>query len=66
MLKLDPETAKVPVIVCSADARLLRQRQKQILEEMDCYVDEKPFDLDTLLSAIDEALAGSQDPLMER
>ena len=53
------------MIVCSADARLLRQRQGQ-LEELGCYVIEKPFDLDTLFSAVDEALAGSQDPLMER
>ena len=49
------------MIVCSADLRLLRERQKQI-EEMGCYVVGKPFDLDTLLSTVRGALAGSRQP----
>jgi DNA-binding response OmpR family regulator len=61
LLKLDPETAEMPVIVCSADHRLLRERRTQI-EEMGCYIVEKPFDLDTILSAVSEALANSQQP----
>ena len=59
MLKLDPETAKTPVIVCSADTLLIRQRREQI-EELGCYVVEKPFDLDILLSTVRSALASPQ------
>lgn len=59
MLKLDPETTKTPVIVCSADVLLLREREEQIVA-MGCYVVEKPFNLETLLSTLSEALAASQ------
>lgn len=62
LLKLDPETARTPVIVCSAEVRLLRERRQQI-EEMGCYVVEKPFDLDVLLSAVHQALATARQPV---
>jgi CheY-like chemotaxis protein len=55
MLKLDPGTVHIPVIVCSAEILLLRERREQI-EELNCFVVEKPFDLVTLLGAIQVAL----------
>jgi CheY-like chemotaxis protein len=64
MLKLDPETAKMPVIVCSADLRLLGERQAQ-LEQMGYYVVEKPFDIDMLLSAVHQALASARQPITQ-
>jgi CheY-like chemotaxis protein len=55
LLRLDPQTANIPVIVCSADARFLRAKAEQLREE-GCCVLEKPFAIDTLLSIIDDAL----------
>jgi CheY-like chemotaxis protein len=61
LLKLDPETVDIPVIICSAAVGYLRERRNEI-EKMGCYVVEKPFDLEMLLGAVREALAGSQEP----
>jgi CheY-like chemotaxis protein len=55
LLKLDPETVRIPVIVCSAEVKLLTERQEQI-EALSCFAVEKPFDLVTLLGAIQVAL----------
>jgi CheY-like chemotaxis protein len=55
LLKLDPGTVHIPLIVCSADVLLLKERREQI-KELNCYVVETPFDLDTLLRAIRVAL----------
>ena len=56
MIKLDPETAHIPVIVCSSDHRALREKQAH-LESLGCLIVEKPFDLDTLLDTVKQALA---------
>jgi DNA-binding response OmpR family regulator len=50
------ETSQVPVIICSADVRALRARQDD-LGVLGCVSIEKPFDIDTLLTAIQEGLA---------
>jgi CheY-like chemotaxis protein len=55
LLRLDPETADLPVIVCSADAHFLRAKAAQLREE-GCCVLEKPFRLDKLLALMEEAL----------
>ena len=60
-LKLDRETASIPIIVCSAAMRLLRELEGR-LKEKNVGVVPKPFDIDDLLRAIDEvweARAGS-------
>ncbi|HEU5423369.1 MAG TPA: response regulator [Nitrolancea sp.] len=59
LLRLDPETASIPVIVCSADSRLLRAKQDR-LQSLNCQTLEKPFDLDELLAMV--RLALGQDP----
>lgn|SRR5690606_29149632 len=51
ILRLDPATTALPVIVCSADAVFLRQKDA-LLREKGCIPLEKPFDLDDLLSAV--------------
>lgn len=51
LLRLDPETEAIPVIVCSADSRLLREKQDR-LHGLNCQTLEKPFDLDELLALI--------------
>lgn len=57
LLRLDPETADLPVIVCSADSQFLREKAVH-LREKNCDVLEKPFDLPDLLSKV-EAVVGS-------
>lgn len=61
LLRLDPATTRIPVLVCSADARQLRDKATR-LREMRCDVIEKPFDLETLLSRVQDILSGPQQP----
>jgi len=56
-LKLNPSTTHLPAIVCSGDILALRQRQ-QHLTELGCFIIEKPFDLETMLAVIAQALEG--------
>ena len=63
LLRLNPATAHIPGIVCSADAVFLRAKQEH-LRAQGYAILEKPFDLDTLLDTIAAALpreAGSTD-----
>lgn len=55
LLRLDPATAAIPVIVCSADAVALRAKAAR-LAELGCVPLEKPFDLDELLRLVEAAL----------
>ncbi len=57
MLTLDPKTAAIPLVVCSAAVRALEER-REILEAQGIVVIPKPFDLDHLLASIQTALAG--------
>ena len=57
-LRHNPNTACIPVIICSADIRGLRARQED-LNTMGYLVIEKPFDIDALLNALQEGLFGS-------
>lgn len=59
LLRLDPETTRIPVIVCSADAPFLREKAAA-LYELRCDILEKPFDLETLLDKVATGL-GRQD-----
>ena len=56
LMRLDPVTNKIPVIVCSGDVVFLRAKEAQ-LRTKDCFVLEKPFDLDQLLTMTRTALA---------
>lgn len=47
LLRLDRETADLPVIVCSADATFLRQKRVR-LQEYGCEILEKPFRIEDL------------------
>lgn len=55
LIRLDPVTTEIPVLVCSADARQLREKAAR-LTEMRCDSIEKPFDLDSLLATVREIL----------
>jgi len=45
----------LPVIVSSADSRLLREKA-ELLREKGCEILEKPFNLDDLVTKVDEAV----------
>ena len=54
-LKLDPDTNPIPVIVSSADARLMREKEAR-LHELGCLTLEKPFELEEILALVTAAL----------
>ena len=55
LLTLDPATNSIPAIVCSAAIQSLHEHQ-DMLSKLGIRALPKPFDLDTLLAAIDEVL----------
>jgi DNA-binding response OmpR family regulator len=52
----DSTTAGIPVLVCSA-ARDMVNSHRQLLDELDCFTLEKPFNIEALLTAIDLCLS---------
>ena len=55
-LKFNSQTAQIPVVVCSADIRALREESGR-LQSLGITAIEKPFDLDALQAAIRQALS---------
>lgn len=51
LMRLDPETAHIPVIICSADTSRIRAKEAY-LREKGCAVLEKPFLLEDLLEKV--------------
>ncbi|HET9014336.1 MAG TPA: response regulator [Thermomicrobiaceae bacterium] len=60
LVRLDPATTDLPVLVCSADALFLRAKA-DLLRAQRCEALEKPFDLDVLLERVRGMLAAA-DP----
>jgi CheY-like chemotaxis protein len=54
-LAADPETAAIPIIVCSADVRQLDESRSWI-DALACVHLAKPFDIDVLVAAIRQCL----------
>ncbi len=57
LLTLDPATHHIPAIVCSAAIQSLHEHQ-EMLSKLGIHALAKPFDLDMLLSTIEETLGG--------
>jgi DNA-binding response OmpR family regulator len=55
-LTLDPVTRPIPVLICSAAVHSLHEHEA-LLQQYDCEVLPKPFDLEVLLDKIESALA---------
>ena len=55
LLRLNPDTAALPVIICSADTQFLKAKADQ-LRAQQCEVLEKPFVLDGLLAKVHAVL----------
>jgi CheY-like chemotaxis protein len=56
-LRANPETAALPIIVCTADQQFLRS-QASLLRSYNAASIAKPFDLDNFLDVIKRALGG--------
>ncbi len=65
LLRLDPQTSDIPVIVCSADAIELREKQ-DLLRQQGYEVLEKPFDLNDLLAIINRKIGPPRAPASEQ
>jgi CheY-like chemotaxis protein len=61
LLTLDPETAHIPMIVCSAAIQSLHAHQ-DVLSKFGVRALPKPFDLDTLLETVTDMLAEHPRP----
>ena len=59
-LRADPTTAGIPVIICSADGRVLQEKAATI-QALNGEVLEKPFHLDVLQAKINMLLKLSQN-----
>jgi DNA-binding response OmpR family regulator len=55
IVRLDPQTTSVPVIICSADHQFLRDKEP-LLRSKHCDILEKPFDLNDLLTKVEAAI----------
>ena len=55
VLRLHPATARIPIIICSTDPWLLREKDG-LLRALHCDTLEKPFVLDMLLAKISAAV----------
>ena len=51
LLRTDPATASIPIILISADVQFLRHWQADLLRQ-GCFVIEKPFDLEDVLTTV--------------
>ncbi len=54
-LRADDATARIPIIVCSADVGTLRERAAEIVARGDATI-EKPFDITLLLALVTDLL----------
>ena len=57
LLTLDPVTHHIPAIACSAAIQSLHEHQ-EMLTKLGIHALAKPFDLDTLLTTIEDTLGG--------
>jgi len=55
LIRLDPTTTNIPVIICSADAVFLREKA-ELLRKHGCDILEKPFELRDLLEKVQAAI----------
>ena len=56
MLRMNPKTAKIPIVLCTGATSKVEELQGH-LDDMGIRVVLKPFELDTLLAAIEKSLA---------
>jgi DNA-binding response OmpR family regulator len=64
VLRLDPETREIPILICSSDLDEYEKRAAALLEHNHVGVLNKPFDVDLLIARVREMLAplGAETP----
>ncbi len=63
LVRLDPDLARVPVVLCTAAVRTVREPEMAAqLERLGVRVVLKPFDIGDLLAVLEEAITGSATP----
>lgn len=50
-LRLEPTTTTIPILICSTDPTIPKQKA-EMLSRLNCHYVEKPFNLDTLLEML--------------
>jgi DNA-binding response OmpR family regulator len=60
VLKFDPHTRRIPIIIASADRQFLESKEP-ILRQKGCFTLEKPFELEDLLARVRQALSSSSE-----
>ncbi len=61
LIRAHPQLSQVPIIVCSADTRQLRQRERELEKIAGTFVLPKPFSIDQLEAVVRTALDGRQE-----
>lgn len=56
LIRSHPQLSEVPIVVCSADTRQLRQRERQLEKIAATFVLPKPFSIDQLEAVVRTAL----------
>lgn len=51
LMRLDPQTAYIPIIVCSTSSALMRENEQRLREKR-CDILLKPFELEELLAMV--------------
>ncbi len=64
LLKMQPATASIPVIICTAAEKAVREMEGYLVSK-NVVVVYKPFELDDLLVAVTQALASASRKLSE-
>jgi DNA-binding response OmpR family regulator len=65
MMRLDPVTSEIPVIVCSADSQQIREKSER-LEQQNASAIEKPFDLEELLGMVEGVLGKTHSEVSQQ
>jgi CheY-like chemotaxis protein len=60
VLRLDPETKKIPVLICSSDLAEFEKRAASLEGHAHVGVLNKPFDIDVLVRSVRRMLAGEE------
>jgi DNA-binding response OmpR family regulator len=63
LLKMQPSTAKIPVIICTAAERVVREQEGH-LNAQGVHVIYKPFEIDALLDLIENALQKTKNSII--
>lgn len=60
-LKMTPETAKIPIIICTTNMKVVRESEGHLAAK-GVLVVAKPFDIDELLGAVEELIGKADQP----